>query len=122
MHLCSIGVQTLRTQDTSDTGQNIVPVCACIAIVMLRILLVGYSDPRHFGPSKIRTGHFGMSAATCPGTSALVPKCLLDTSALYLRGRQLRPISAHNVSTVGGSEQGSITTNIKLTTGFPTSH
>ena len=36
--------------------------------------------------------------------------------------RRLRPISAHNVSTVGDSEKSSITTNIKLTTGFPTSH
>ena len=35
---------------------------------------------------------------------------------------RLRPISAHNVSTVGDSEKSSITTNTKLTTGFPTSH
>ena len=34
--------------------------------------------------------------------------------------RRLRPISAHNVSTVG--EKSSITTNIKSTTGFPTTH
>ena len=36
--------------------------------------------------------------------------------------RRLRPISAHNVSTVGDSEKSSITTNIKSTTGFPTSY
>ena len=36
--------------------------------------------------------------------------------------RRLRPISAHNVSTVVDSEKSSITTNIKSTTGFPTSH
>ena len=36
--------------------------------------------------------------------------------------RRLRPISAHNVSTVGESEKSSITTNIKSSTGFPTSH
>ena len=36
--------------------------------------------------------------------------------------RRFRPISAHNVSTVGDSEKSSITTNIKSTTGFPTSH
>ena len=36
--------------------------------------------------------------------------------------RRLRPISAHNVSTVGDSEKSSITTNIKSTTSFPTSH
>ena len=36
--------------------------------------------------------------------------------------RRLRPISAHNVSTVGDSEKSSVTTNIKSTTGFPTSH
>ena len=36
--------------------------------------------------------------------------------------RRLRPISAHNVSTVGDSEKSSITTDIKSTTGFPTSH
>ena len=36
--------------------------------------------------------------------------------------RRLRPISAHNVSTAGDSEKSSITTNIKSTTGFPTSH
>ena len=35
---------------------------------------------------------------------------------------QLRPISTHNVSTVGDSGKSSITTNIKSTTGFPTSH
>ena len=35
---------------------------------------------------------------------------------------RLQPISAHNVSTVGDSEKSSITTNIKSTTGFPTSH
>ena len=36
--------------------------------------------------------------------------------------RQLRPISAHNVSTVRDSEKSSITMNIKSTTGFQTSH
>ena len=36
--------------------------------------------------------------------------------------RRLWPISAHNVSTVGDSEKSSIATNIKSTTGFPTSH
>ena len=36
--------------------------------------------------------------------------------------RRLWPISAHNVSTVGDSEKSSITTNIKSTTDFPTSH
>ena len=36
--------------------------------------------------------------------------------------RRLRPISAHNVWTVRDSEKSSITTNIKSTTGFPTSH
>ena len=36
--------------------------------------------------------------------------------------RRLRPISAHNVSTVGDSEKSSITTNIKSTMGFPTSY
>ena len=36
--------------------------------------------------------------------------------------RRLRPISAHNVSTVKDSDKSSITTNIKSTTGFPTSH
>ena len=36
--------------------------------------------------------------------------------------RLLPPISAHNVTTVGDSEKSSITTNIKSTTGFPTSH
>ena len=36
--------------------------------------------------------------------------------------RRLRPISVHNVSTVGDSEKSSFTTNIKSTTGFPTSH
>ena len=36
--------------------------------------------------------------------------------------RRLRPISAHNVSTVGDSEKSSIMTNIKSATGFPTSH
>ena len=39
-----------------------------------------------------------------------------------LEKRRLRPISAHNVSTVGDSEKSSIMTNIKSTTGFPTSH
>ena len=36
--------------------------------------------------------------------------------------RRLGPISAHNVSGVGDSEKRSIMTNIKSTTGFPTSH
>ena len=36
--------------------------------------------------------------------------------------RRRRPISAPNVSTVGDSEKCSITTNIKSTTGFLTSH
>ena len=36
--------------------------------------------------------------------------------------RRVRPIFTHNVSTVGDSEKSSITTNIKSTTGFPTSH
>ena len=38
------------------------------------------------------------------------------------KNTRLQPISAHNVSTVGDSEKSSITTNIKSTTGFPTSH
>ena len=33
--------------------------------------------------------------------------------------RRFRPISAHNVSTVGDSEKSSITTNMKSTTDFP---
>ena len=36
--------------------------------------------------------------------------------------RRLQPISAHNVSIVRDSEKSSITTNIKSTTGFPTSY
>ena len=36
--------------------------------------------------------------------------------------RQLRPISAHNVSTVSDSEKSSIMTNRKSTTSFPTSY
>ena len=36
--------------------------------------------------------------------------------------RRLRQFSAHNVSTVRDSEKSSITTNIKSTMGFPTSH
>ena len=36
--------------------------------------------------------------------------------------RRLRPISNHNVSTVRDSENNLITTNIKSTTSFPTSH
>ena len=40
----------------------------------------------------------------------------------HFEKRRLRPISAHNVSSVGDSEKSSITTNIKSTTGFPTSH
>ena len=36
--------------------------------------------------------------------------------------RRLRPISTHYVSTVGDSEKSSFTTNIKLSTSFPTSH
>ena len=36
--------------------------------------------------------------------------------------RRLRPISTHNVSTVGDSEKSSITTNIKSTTCFSASH
>ena len=35
--------------------------------------------------------------------------------------RRLRQISAYNVSTIGDREKSSITTNIKSTTGFPTS-
>ena len=35
---------------------------------------------------------------------------------------RLRPISAHNVSTVVDSEKSSIMTNIKWTMGFPASH
>ena len=36
--------------------------------------------------------------------------------------RRLRPISAHNISTVRDSEKSSIMMNIKSITGFPTSH
>ena len=36
--------------------------------------------------------------------------------------RRLPPISAHNISTVGGSEKSSITTNINSTMGFQTSY
>ena len=36
--------------------------------------------------------------------------------------RRLRQISARNVSTIGDSEKSSVMTNIKSTTGFPTSY
>ena len=49
-------------------------------------------------------------------------KSALKVTDHPFKKRRLRPISAHNVSTVGDSEKSSITTNIKLTTGFPTSH
>ena len=49
------GVQTLRTQDTSD--------------------------PRHFGPTEVQTQDTS-AWPKCPDTSALVPKCLTDISAL----------------------------------------
>ena len=50
-----LDVQTLRTQDTSV--------------------------PRHFGPTEVRTQDTS-AWPKCPDTSALVPKCLTDTSAL----------------------------------------
>ena len=53
--------------------------------------------------------------APCPLKSALKVTHLL-------RKRRLRPISAYSVSPVRGSEKSSIMTNIKLTTGFPTSY
>ena len=46
----------------------------------------------------------------------------VQTDPPHFKKRRLRPISAHNVSTVGDSEKSSITTNIKSTPGFPTSH
>ena len=49
-------------------------------------------------------------------------KSALRVIHLAFEKRRLRPISAHNVSTVRDSEKSSITTNIKSTTGFPTSH
>ena len=47
--------------------------------------------------------------------------CVQSDQPLFEK-RRLRPISAHNVSTVGDREKSSIMTNIKSTTGFPTSH
>ena len=38
------------------------------------------SDPRHFGPSEVRTQET-LAWPKCPDTSALVPKCLTDTLA-----------------------------------------
>ena len=49
-------------------------------------------------------------------------KSALKVTHPPVRKLRLRPISAHNVSTVGDSEKRSITTNIKLTMGFPTSY
>ena len=54
----------------------------------------------------------------CPHPSEI---CVQSDSPSF-EERRLRPISAHNVSTVGDSEKSSITTNIKSTTGFPTSY
>ena len=46
----------------------------------------------------------------------------LRSKCLPFEKRRLRSISAHNVSTIGEGEKSSITTNIKSTKGFPTSH
>ena len=54
----------------------------------------------------------------CPLPSEI---CIQSDRPPYEK-RRLRPISAHNISTVGDREKSSITTNIKTTTGFPTSH
>ena len=56
------------------------------------------------------------------GRCPVPPKSALKVTHSLRKQRRLRPISAHNVSTVGDSEKSSITTNIKSTTGFPTSH
>ena len=56
------------------------------------------------------------------GRRPLSSEICAQSDPLPFEKRRLRPISAHNVSTIGDSEKGSITTNIKSTTGFPTSH
>ena len=66
------------------------------------------------------------SATTIPrvvgGRRPLPSKICAQSDPPPFEKRRLRPISAHNVSTVRDSEKSSITTNIKSTTGFPTSH
>ena len=56
------------------------------------------------------------------GWCALPSEICAQSDPPPVEKRQLRPISAHNVSTVADSGKSSVTTNIKSTTGFPTSY
>jgi len=56
------------------------------------------------------------------GQCPLPSEICVQSDPLPFEKCRLGPISAHNVSTIGDSEKSSITTNIKSTTGFPTSH
>ena len=107
---------------------------AVLGVVILSVRLsVGPSVTRvHCDKTKWRTADIlyntkGQSLCysdTKSGWSATPPSLwnLRSKWPIPFEKRRLRPISTHNVSTVGDSEKRSITTNIKSTTGFPTSH
>ena len=66
--------------------------------------------------------HSATLTPTVVGGRRPLPSEICAQRPTHFEKRRLRPISAHNVSTVGDSEKSSITTNIKSSTGFPTSH
>ena len=65
----------------------------------------------------------GNHSATLVGDACSLPsEICAQIDPPPIEKRRLRQISAYNVSTVIDSEKSSITTNIKSTTGFPTSY
>ena len=118
---------TARAYTRAVLGVVILSVCPSVRLSVCLSVTRVHCDKTKWRTADILYHTKGQSLCysdTKSGWSAMPPSLwnLRSKWPTPFEKRRLRPISAHNVSTVGDSEKSSFTTNIKSTTGFPTSH
>ena len=79
-------------------------------------------DCRYFDTTRNDNHSSFMTPTVVGGRCPLPSEICAQSDPPPFQKRRLRPISTHNVSTIGDSEKSSTMMNIKSTTGFPTSY
>ena len=110
------GIITARAYARAVLGVVILSVCHTRGLLQNKMTHCRYFDTTRKG------NHSATLVPTVVGGRRLLSEICTQSDPHPFEKRRLRQISAHNVSTVGDSKKISITTNIKSTTGFPTSH
>ena len=77
---------------------------------------------RYFDTTRKGNHSAALTPTVVDGRCSLPSEICVQSDPPPFEKRRLRPIFAHNVSAIGDSKKCSTTTNIKSTTGFPTSH